>query len=475
MNQSETVPNSPAGWGGRLFGWIDARFPLSKLWRSQVSEYYAPINFNFWYFFGSIALLVLVNQIVTGIFLAMSYQPNAHLAFSSVQYIMRDVHWGWLIRYLHTTGASLFFAVIYLHMFRGLLYGSYKKPRELLWIIGMLIYVCLMAEAFMGYLLPWGQMSYWGAVVITSLFGAIPWIGSHLEIWIRGDFGISGDTLNRFFALHVVAIPILLLFLVVCHLMALHEVGSNNPDGIEIHENLDADGKPVDGVPFHPYYTVKDLFGVGVFLVVFALIAFYAPTLHGLFIERNNFKPADFLQTPPDIRPLWYFTPYYAILRSFPNKDFGVSAFALSVILLFLMPWIDRHPIKSFRYRAPMYRILLGVFVATFLFLGYVGIQPATLFWQKVGLRISELYFLFFVTAWVYAHRPGRRALVTTFGIALAVVLLIDWRFYLTSIAPLIWRTLVIPVAYLVVFYLIPLLWPDGLRDRAVPARVTFR
>ena len=475
MSETRTLPTPSAGWGRRLLGWIDDRFPLTKLWKSQVSECYAPINFNFWYFFGSLALLVLVNQIVTGIFLAMSYQPNTHLAFGSIQYIMRDVHWGWLIRYLHTTGASLFFVVIYLHMFRGLLYGSYKKPRELLWILGMLIYVCLMAEAFMGYLMPWGQMSYWGAVVITSLFGAIPWIGSHLVIWIRGDFGVSGATLNRFFALHVVAIPLLLVFLVLCHLMALHEVGSNNPDGIEIHDHLDENGKPVDGVPFHPYYTVKDLFGVGVFLVIFAIIVFYAPTLKGIFIDPINYKPANFLQTPPDIHPLWYFTPYYAILRSFPNKLFGVTAFMLAIVVLFFLPWIDRHPIKSVRYRAPFYRILLMAFAATFLFLGYIGMQPATLFWQKIGLRMAEIYFLFFVTAWTYAQSPTRRRLLVTFGVCLALILWIDWRFYLPSIASLIWWTLLIPLCYLVLFYLVPLLWPGGMRDRTVPTRVTLR
>lgn len=309
MHERSLPPDAAPARGG-LIGWIDARFPLTQLWRSQVSEYYAPKNFNFWYFFGSLALLVLVNQIVTGIFLAMSYQPNVHLAFASVQYIMRDVHWGWLIRYMHTTGASLFFVVVYLHMFRGIMYGSYKKPRELLWLLGMLIYVSLMAEAFMGYLLPWGQMSYWGAEVITSLFGAIPWVGSSLEIWIRGDFGVTQATLNRFFALHVVAIPLLLVILVAMHLIALHQVGSNNPDGIEIHDHLDPKtGKPLDGIPFHPYYTVKDLFGVGVFLIIAALIIFYAPSVGGLFIDPNNYQPANFMQTPPDIHPLWFFTP----------------------------------------------------------------------------------------------------------------------------------------------------------------------
>ncbi len=455
--------------------WLNDRFPAREMMREHMTEYYAPKNFNILYYTGSLLLFMFFLQLVSGFLLMAHYVPTSQGAFNSVQEIMYDTKWGWLIRYMHVDGVSLIFVLLYLHIGRGMLYGSYRRPRELLWIIGYVIYILMMGEAFFGYILPFGNLSYWAGQVITSILHAIPFIGPGLTTLARGGPGIGTATLERFLALHTVLWFLMLVAMILAHILALHQVGSNNPDGIEIKALKGPDGHPLDGIPFHPYYTVKDLFGVGVFLVVFALIAFYAPTLHGLFIERNNFKPADFLQTPPDIRPLWYFTPYYAILRSFPNKDFGVSAFALSVILLFLMPWIDRHPIKSFRYRAPMYRILLGVFVATFLFLGYVGIQPATLFWQKVGLRISELYFLFFVTAWVYAHRPGRRALVTTFGIALAVVLLIDWRFYLTSIAPLIWRTLVIPVAYLVVFYLIPLLWPDGLRDRAVPARVTFR
>jgi ubiquinol-cytochrome c reductase cytochrome b subunit len=302
-----------------LMNWVDDRFPATKLWKEHLSEYYAPKNFNFWYFFGSLALLVLVIQIVTGIFLTMHYKPDAELAFASVEYIMRDVEWGWLIRYLHSTGASAFFVVVYLHMFRGLIYGSYKQPRELVWIFGMLIYLVLMAEAFMGYLLPWGQMSYWGAQVIISLFGAVPFIGEELALWIRGDFVVADATLNRFFAFHVIAVPLVLLGLVVAHIIALHEVGSNNPDGVEIKKNKDANGIPLDGIPFHPYYTVKDIVGVIVFLIVFFLVLFYIPEFGGLFLEHANFVPADPLKTPEHIAPVWYFTPYYSILRAVPS------------------------------------------------------------------------------------------------------------------------------------------------------------
>jgi ubiquinol-cytochrome c reductase cytochrome b subunit len=302
-----------------LLGWIDKRFPLTALWRSQVSEYYAPKNFNFWYFFGSLALLILVNQLVTGIFLTMNYKPSSAEAFASIEYIMRDVNWGWLIRYMHSTGASAFFIVVYLHMFRALLYGSHRKPRELLWIFGCLIFLTLMAEGFMGYVLPWGNMSFWGAQVITSLFGSLPVIGGTLLEWIRGDYVIADATLNRFFALHVAAIPLALIFLVIAHLMALHEVGSNNPDGIEIHHHNDARGRPLDGVPFHPYYTVKDIMGVMFFLVLFAGVIFFAPSFGGLFLEGPNFEPANPLQTPPHIAPVWYFTPFYAMLRAVPS------------------------------------------------------------------------------------------------------------------------------------------------------------
>ncbi len=387
-----------------LLDWIDARFPLTKLWNEHLAQYYAPKNLNFWYFFGSLALLVLVIQFVSGIFLAMNYKPDAGLAFGSVEYIMRDVNWGWLIRYMHSTGASAFFVVVYLHMFRGLLYGSYRGPRELLWIIGMLIYVALMAEAFMGYLLPWGQMSYWGAQVIISLFGAIPYFGEDLALWIRGDYVVSDATLNRFFAFHVIAVPLVLLALVVVHIMALHEVGSNNPDGIEIKKRKDERGIPLDGIPFHPYYTVKDLVGVAVFLILFALVIFYAPEMGGYFLEHDNFVPADPLKTPEHIKPLWYFTPFYAILRAVPNKFLGVVAMGAAIFVLFLLPWLDRSPVKSIRYKGILSRIALAVFVVSFLALGWLGTQPATPTLTMFARLFSVLYFAFFLLMPIYTR-----------------------------------------------------------------------
>ena len=386
----------------RLIEWVDARFPLSKLVKEHLSEYYAPRNFNFWYCFGSIALLILVLQIVTGIFLTMHYKPDTALAFASVEYIMRDVQWGWLIRYLHSTGASAFFVVIYLHMFRGLMYGSYKEPRELVWIFGMLIYVALMAEAFMGYLLPWGQMSFWGAQVIISLFGAIPYIGEGLALWIRGDFVVADATLNRFFAFHVIAVPLVLLGLVAAHIMALHEVGSNNPDGVEIKKTKDDRGIPLDGIAFHPYYSAKDLVGIIVFLFIFSLILFYMPEFGGWFLEKDNFIPANPLQTPEHIVPLWYFTPFYAILRAVPDKLFGVMAMGGAIVVLFLIPWLDRSPVKSIRYRGPLFRIALTIFTISFLALGYLGTQPATGLYTLLAQIFSVLYFAFFFLMPIY-------------------------------------------------------------------------
>jgi ubiquinol-cytochrome c reductase cytochrome b subunit len=383
-------------------GWIDDRFPLTATYKAHLSEYYAPKNFNFWYFFGSLALLVLVLQIVTGIFLTMNYKPDAALAFASVEYIMRDVEWGWLIRYMHSTGASMFFVVVYLHMFRGLMYGSYRKPRELIWIFGVLIYLALMAEAFLGYLLPWGQMSFWGAQVIVNLFAAVPFIGEDLSIWIRGDYVISDATLNRFFAFHVIALPLVLIALVAVHLVALHEVGSNNPDGIEIKKKKDpATGIPLDGIPFHPYYTVKDIVGVVVFLMVFSAIVFFAPEMGGYFLEANNFIPADPLKTPPHIAPLWYFTPFYAILRAVPpmfGSQFpGVLAMGLSIVLLFFLPWLDRGKVKSIRYRGPIYKIMLALFIISFVGLGYLGLLPVTPVATLFAQLFSVIYFLFFL------------------------------------------------------------------------------
>ena len=390
--------NTTEKWQGGLLGWIDARFPLSSMWYDHLARYYAPKNFNFLYYFGSLALLVLVMQIFTGIWLTMNYKPDAELAFNSVEYIMRDVNWGWLIRYMHSTGASLFFVVVYLHMFRGLIYGSFKKPRELIWIFGMIIYVALMAESFMGYLLPWGQMSYWGAQVIISLFGAIPGIGDSLALWIRGDFVVADATLNRFFAFHVAAVPIVLLALVVLHILALHEVGSNNPDGVDIKKHKDKNGIPVDGIPFHPYYSVKDLVGVVVFLIIFSIIVFFMPEMGGWFLEKDNFIPADPLKTPEHIVPLWYFTPYYAILRAVPDKFLGVVAMGAAIFVMFLLPWLDRSPVRSIRYRGGIYKVAIGVFVFSFIALGYLGTQPATPLYTNFARFFSLLYFGFFAS-----------------------------------------------------------------------------
>lgn len=396
--------------GQKLLNWIDARFPLTSTLKSHVLEYYAPKNFNFWYYFGSLALLVLVMQILTGIFLTMNYIPDATLvpgtnmsvAFASVEYIMRDVNGGWIIRYMHSTGASMFFIVVYLHMFRGLIYGSYKQPRELVWIFGMLIFLCLMAEAFLGYLLPWGQMSFWGAQVIVNLFSSIPVIGPDLSVFIRGDFVVSGATLNRFFALHVIAVPLVLLALVVAHLIALHEVGSNNPDGVEIKQNKDpVTHIPLDGIPFHPYYTVKDILGVVVFLIVFSSIVFFAPEMGGYFLEANNFFPADPLKTPPHIAPVWYFTPFYAILRAVPSflgtQVWGVLAMGAAVLLIAFLPWLDRSPIKSVRYRGPKFKLMLTLFVIAFVGLGILGALPPTAVRTAIAQLLSLVYFAFFL------------------------------------------------------------------------------
>ncbi len=377
--------------------WLDARFPWRKMWNEHVGEYYAPKNFNFWYYFGSLALLVLVSQLLSGIWLAMFYTPTPEGAFASVEYIMRDVKMGWLIRYLHSTGASAFFIVVYLHMMRALLYGSYKKPRELVWLVGMFIFFVLMAEAFMGYLLPWGQMSYWGAQVITSLFGAIPYIGDQLGMWIRGDYNISGATLNRFYALHIVGLPLILLGFVWMHIVALHEVGSNNPDGIEIKKNKDEKGRPVDGIPFHPYYTVKDIFGAAVFLALFTAVIFFIPEVGGYFLEHANFIPADPLKTPEHIAPVWYFTPFYAILRAIPDKLFGVVAMGGAVGILLLLPWLDRGSVKSIRYRGPIYKTAIFLFIVSFIVLGYLGTVTVTPLATNLARICTVVYFAFFL------------------------------------------------------------------------------
>ena len=381
--------------------WLDERYPATKVWKEHLAEYYAPKNFNFWYYFGGLAVLVLVNQIVTGIWLTMNYDPTAEGAFASVEYIMRDVEWGWLLRYMHSTGASAFFVVIYLHMFRAMLYGSYRAPRELLSIFGMIIYVLLMAEAFMGYLLPWGQMSFWGAQVIINLFSTIPFIGEELGIWIRGDYVISGATLTRFFALHVVALPVALLLMVFLHLVALHKVGSNNPDGIEIKKNKDENGIPRDGIPFHPYYTVKDIMGVAFFLIIFSIVMFFAPEMGGFFLEPPNFVPADPLTTPEHIAPVWYFTPYYAILRAVPSiagSAFpGVVAMGAAIVLFFFLPWLDKSPVKSIRYRGWIYKTALTLFVISFVVLGYLGVKAPTPALTLLAQVMTVIYFLFFL------------------------------------------------------------------------------
>ena len=381
----------------KAIGWVDKRFPLVSLWKEHLSEYYAPKNFNFWYFFGSLAILMLVIQIITGIWLTMNYNPSELGAFDSVEYIMRDVSFGWLLRYTHSTGASFFFLVVYLHMFRSLMYGSYKAPRELLWITGVFIFILLMAESFFGYLLPWGNMSFWGAQVITSLFEAVPYVGTTLVEVIRGNYNISGVILNRFFSLHVSAVPLIFVGLVVIHLLALHTVGSNNPDGIEIKNNKDFRGVPVDGIPFHPYYTIKDLFAASVFLIIFFSVVFFAPSFGGLFLEPPNFVPADPLKTPDHIAPIWYMTPFYAILRAVPNKVGGVLAMGGSLAIIFVLPWLDKSPVKSIRYKNFVFKLSLALFVVSFIILGYLGMVQPSPSRTFIAQICTVIYFLFFI------------------------------------------------------------------------------
>ena len=386
-----------ANLGKSLMGWVDARFPATETYEYHMSKYYAPKNFNFWYFFGVLSMIVLVNQLVTGIWLTMSYNPSGEGAFDSIEYIMRDVEYGWLLRYMHSTGASAFFVVVYLHMFRGLLYGSYKKPRELVWLFGMAIYLALMAEGFFGYLLPWGNMSYWGAQVILNLAGAVPVVGEQLVTWVRGDYLISGITLNRFFALHVVAIPLVLVALVFMHLVALHHVGSNNPDGVDIKKVKGEDGIPLDGIAFHPYYTVHDLVGIVVFLAAFSAVLFFFPDGGGYFLERPNFEPANPLKTPAHIAPVWYYTPYYAILRAVPSKLGGVIAMGAAIAILFVLPWLDKSPVKSMRYKGTQSKIWLTLFVISFLGLGYLGAVPSDPVKTVIAQILTIIYFLFFL------------------------------------------------------------------------------
>jgi ubiquinol-cytochrome c reductase cytochrome b subunit len=450
FHEKEVPADAPVAQ--KVLAWVDSRFPLTSSIKAHLTEYYAPKNLNFWYFFGSLAIVVLALQIITGIFLVMNYKPDAAKAFESVEYIMREVPWGWLIRYMHSTGASMFFVVVYLHMFRGLIYGSYRKPRELIWVFGCAIFLCLMGEAFFGYLLPWGQMSYWGAQVIVNLFSAIPFIGPDLSLWLRGDYVVGDATLNRFFAFHVIAIPLVLIGLVAAHIIALHEVGSNNPDGVEIKENLDANGHPVDGIPFHPYYTVHDVFGLGVFLMIFACIVFFAPEMGGYFLEANNFIPANPLQTPPHIAPVWYFTPFYSMLRAtttnfllplwiflavilgmfaksssdkkvkgacaaiavvlaagfymFDAKFWGVVIMGGSVVIMFFLPWLDHSPVKSIRYRPQFHKYIYGVFVVSFVILGYLGIQPPSPVFEKIS-QVCTIYYLGFFLAMPFWSKLG--------------------------------------------------------------------
>lgn len=380
-----------------LLHWLDARFPLVSTWKTHFTEYYVPKNLNFLYFFGSLAMVVLVNQLLTGLWLTMFYTPNAEQAFASVEYIMRDVNFGWLLRYMHSTGASAFFIVIYLHLFRGLLYGSYQKPRELVWLLGMVLFLLLLVEAFCGYLLPWGQMSYWGAQVITSIFGAIPYVGDSLVIWIRGDYSVANSTLQRFFALHVVGVFLLMLLFVLLHIIALRRVGSNNPDGIDIKSHLNAQGKPLDGIPFHPYYIVKDFLGVIVFLILFFSVVFFVPEMGGYFLEHSNFVAANPVVTPDHIAPVWYMAPFYAILRAIPDKLYGIIAMGSALILLFFLPWLDRSPVRSMRYKGIYSRLFLAAFCVCFLLLGYLGTIPITeaaLVTTRVCIVIYFAYFL---------------------------------------------------------------------------------
>jgi ubiquinol-cytochrome c reductase cytochrome b subunit len=450
FHEIKTAENAPVQ--EKVLAWVDSRFPLTSTIKAHLTEYYAPKNLNFWYFFGAFSIVVLALQIVTGIFLTMNYKPDAAKAFESVEYIMREVPFGWLIRYLHSTGASMFFAVVYLHMFRGLIYGSYQKPRELVWIFGCAIFLCLMGEAFFGYLLPWGQMSYWGAQVIVNLFSAIPLIGPDLSLWLRGDYVVGDATLNRFFAFHVIALPLVLVGLVAAHIIALHEVGSNNPDGVDIKANLDSKGIPVDGIPFHPYYSVHDVMGLGMFLFIFAAIVFFAPEMGGYFLEANNFIPADPLQTPLHIAPVWYFTPFYSMLRATTTdflvplwiffaivlglaiknakdirlkggyfaillalaagfyfldaKFWGVVIMGGTVVILFFLPWLDKSPVRSIRMRPAFHKYIYGSFVVSFIILGYLGIKPSSPLFDKMS-QICTIYYLAFFFLMPYWSKMG--------------------------------------------------------------------
>ncbi|MBD3670913.1 MAG: cytochrome bc complex cytochrome b subunit [Gammaproteobacteria bacterium] len=463
-----------------LMAWIDARFPLTKMMEEHMTKYYAPKNFNFWYMFGILATVVLVIQIVSGIFLTMHYKPDAALAFGSVEYIMRDVPGGWFIRYMHSTGASAFFLVVYLHMYRGLMYGSFKQPRELIWIFGVLIYLALMAEAFMGYLLPWGQMSYWGAQVIVNLFAAVPFVGEELSVWIRGDFVISDATLNRFFAFHVIALPLILIGLVVAHIIALHEVGSNNPDGVEIKKNKGPDGIPLDGIPFHPYYTVKDLMLVVVFLMVFFAVVFFAPEMGGFFIEHPNFEPANPLKTPEHIAPVWYFTPYYAMLRAVPpmfGSQFpGVVVMFGAIAVFFFLPWLERSPVKSIRYKGMLSKTAILIFAAWFIVLGYLGVKPSSPDYTMLAQVGTLLYFAYFFFMPVFSSAEVKKTTVRMIGSAVSVLATIGMIYYWfnadgASMAMTLFASIA-TIAFLIIYLIIPAFYKAE-SIKPVPERVT--
>jgi len=463
-----------------LFGWVDARYPMSKMWKEHLSEYYAPKNFNFWYYFGSLALVVLVIQIASGIFLTIHYKPDAALAFASVEYIMRDVEWGWFIRYMHSTGASAFFIVVYLHMFRGLIYGSYQKPRELVWIFGLFIYLALMAEAFFGYLLPWGQMSYWGAQVIINLFAAVPFgIGEPLSEWIRGDYVISDATLNRFFAFHVIAVPLVLIMLIVAHIIALHEVGSNNPDGVDIKKHKGSDGIPLDGIPFHPYYTVKDIMGVVVFLMIFFAIVFFAPTLGGLLIEAPNFEPANPLKTPDHIAPVWYFTPFYAMLRAIPpmfaSQFPGVIVMGGAIVVMFFLPWLDKSPVRSWRFKDSRYAIAVAVFVVCFCLLGVFGVIAASTDRTLIAQCATLLYFAFFLYMPFYTSTEAKasmfRAPLVAFYTFITVGIMIYW-FATDGVSVYLKLTLTVITAAYTYYFLIHPAYIKAASVKPVPERI---
>ena len=463
-----------------FLGWVEDRFPMMETWQAHLAGYYAPKNFNFWYFFGSLAMLVLVIQIVSGLFLAFHYKPDTALAFASVEYIMRDVPGGWFIRYMHSTGASAFFIVVYLHMFRALMYGSYKGKRELIWLIGMAIYLALMATAFMGYLLPWGQMSYWGAQVIINLFNTIPVIGEGLSTWIRGDFVLGDATLNRFFALHFFLPSLVLPALVFVHIVALHAVGSNNPDGVEIKQgpkgNRWSETAPSDGIPFHPYYSVKDILGVVVFLMGFFAILFFVPEGGGFFMEAPNFEPANSLKTPEHIAPVWYFTPFYTVLRAIPNPFLGTLAMFGAIAVLFVLPWIDRNPVKSWRYRNSAHKINLILFAVVFIVLGFLGVKAVTPVYAELGVRMTQIYFVFFAVLWIHSN-PSKAKYVMWFGVLLALIIAYDMAFRfpgMTSdgltqmLIQYIW-----PVAYLALTLLLPAFISSCNEEKPVPDRVT--